>query len=600
MDQAARDSLAGLEHRRLQLEESITKLRQALRHWQTWEAEYEGLKEEIEGFDGEPTPQDLIEIGTNSGGDLVNENEIKQLVGIDKGIHRSRRQVVDLISRRVDYVQQNVRTVQKQLDAAEHRLDQVLVVSQPEMTDENGLPLAEIREELDEEGNIISSTVSNPTESQARVIEALHKAGVTDVEELAETRERPPSGLNATSAVAQQADDKTEPSAKRPRKSVAFAEEVQVAPSAPKPGARQQATGMNRADNDLANGRFKPGSKVIELNEDDEQIGSVTIPGDESPEDAALRREMLEYSFSEVGAVVAELDIDETDSQYSEFDEDEGDVEFGSEAEEEEDQYGRSMRPQISDGYRKQMMELEKKLNARMLENVGPRSEQDALNGYADDARRLVIREGNAEPEPHSSTKAGRPASRGVRFADSLDISPAPEPAPKPVPSPPAEALPSKPAVSDAVLERNTAPQPSAPEESKPRKPSRFRSAREESATAPRQPPPTVPVHLTSALSAPKPIPSGPSGRTLSSAVIERSAADASAEPPEPDGLDPALLQQEVAVEYHKMRNRMIQRQGGFMPSEDEAVQGPLLEERDGKVKKVSRFKAARLGASEQ
>ena len=43
----ARDSLADLERYRLQLEQNVTKLRASLRHWQTWEIEYEGMREEI-------------------------------------------------------------------------------------------------------------------------------------------------------------------------------------------------------------------------------------------------------------------------------------------------------------------------------------------------------------------------------------------------------------------------------------------------------------------------------------------------------------------------------------------------------------------------
>ncbi|EON68096.1 hypothetical protein W97_07244 [Coniosporium apollinis CBS 100218] len=558
MDQTTRDSLADLERRRLQLEESVVKLQLALRQWQTWDAEYEGLKEEILGFAGEPTTQDLVDIGTKFGGDLVNENEIRQLVGIDKGIQRSRTQVVDLISRRVDYVQQNVKTVQKQLGAAEEKLGQVLVISNPEMTDESGLPLAEIREELDEEGNVISSTTSDPTESQTRIIQALRNAGVTDLEK---------------------STDMSMPS---------------------KPTQNQAASTFTKSQDsadDLAYGRFKPGSKVIELNDDDEVIGSTAIiPDDDSPEDAALRREMLEYGLSGVGSVVAELDLEDPDGQYSHSD-DEFDDDYESDAEE-EDEYGRSTRREVSDDYRRQMLELEKKLNARMLENVGPESEQNPLNDYAEDARRLVIRKANTDTEPDVPKNTEKPARKGVRFAEDLDISPAPEAASKAVESAATEALPRKPVVSDAVLERTTAAQPTVSEEPRRQKTSRFKSTRGTSAATSSQPVKTVPVHLTAAAPTLRTAPEGPAGRTLSSAVVERSAAEGEAEPPDPDGLDPALLQQEVATEYHKMRNRMIQRQGGFMPSEEEAEQDPLLEERDGKVKKVSRFKAARLGAS--
>ena len=47
MTTSQKDSFLDLERHRLRLEESVTKLRQSLRHWQTWEAEYESLKEEI-------------------------------------------------------------------------------------------------------------------------------------------------------------------------------------------------------------------------------------------------------------------------------------------------------------------------------------------------------------------------------------------------------------------------------------------------------------------------------------------------------------------------------------------------------------------------
>ena len=42
-----RDSLVDLEKYRLQLEQNVAKLQASLRHWRTWEIEYEGMKEEI-------------------------------------------------------------------------------------------------------------------------------------------------------------------------------------------------------------------------------------------------------------------------------------------------------------------------------------------------------------------------------------------------------------------------------------------------------------------------------------------------------------------------------------------------------------------------
>lgn len=57
---STKDSLAELERYRLQLEESVAKLRRLLRHWQTWEAEYEGMKEEIHHLGDNHTDEDLV------------------------------------------------------------------------------------------------------------------------------------------------------------------------------------------------------------------------------------------------------------------------------------------------------------------------------------------------------------------------------------------------------------------------------------------------------------------------------------------------------------------------------------------------------------
>ena len=87
----------------------------------------------------------------------------------------------------------------------------------------------------------------------------------------------------------------------------------------------------------------------------DEGIASPVLPKDESPEDAALRRQMLQYNMEEVGSVVAEIDLDDDMSTppYSE-DEDEDDTSV-----EEEDEHGRSKNIILSDEYVKQMKALE-------------------------------------------------------------------------------------------------------------------------------------------------------------------------------------------------------------------------------------------------
>ncbi len=55
-----KDSLADLERYRLQLEQNVAKLRASLRHWQTWEIEYEGMKEEILELEEVHSCSDLV------------------------------------------------------------------------------------------------------------------------------------------------------------------------------------------------------------------------------------------------------------------------------------------------------------------------------------------------------------------------------------------------------------------------------------------------------------------------------------------------------------------------------------------------------------
>ena len=55
-----RDSLADLERYRLQLEQNVAKLRDSLRYWQTWEIEYEAMKEELLEFGQVHSSSDLV------------------------------------------------------------------------------------------------------------------------------------------------------------------------------------------------------------------------------------------------------------------------------------------------------------------------------------------------------------------------------------------------------------------------------------------------------------------------------------------------------------------------------------------------------------
>lgn len=59
-DLRAGHSFTELERQRLLLEENVAKLRKSLQYWRTWEAEYEGMKEEVIGLRKQHTNAELV------------------------------------------------------------------------------------------------------------------------------------------------------------------------------------------------------------------------------------------------------------------------------------------------------------------------------------------------------------------------------------------------------------------------------------------------------------------------------------------------------------------------------------------------------------
>ncbi|KZM24141.1 uncharacterized protein EKO05_0010846 [Ascochyta rabiei] len=589
MAASTQSTLEGIERRRAQLQDSVEKLQRALTHWTTWEAEYHMFKEEIESAH-DPSPSQMRATAQDLQASLLNEKEVDELLGKD----RSANQVVDLVQRRIDYVQQNSATIERQLDAAEKQLAGVDVLLDPGVDNEEGLPMMDIEEELDEEGNAVSSSVNQTGKGAAEVVEALRKAGVqkADLDKMMQAvgqgqKQTPvadtvPVPVPASSAPAvTEAPPIAEAKLDAPdttKKSVSFAEEVEVEP--PKARAALEKDGYNE---DLEPLNFTRGTKVIELDQDDNMVASYpVIPQGESPEDAELRRQMLQYGLSEVGQVVAELDLDNPTAEYSDFDDDYDEEE--DEDDEEEDEYGRSTKPAVTDDYRQQMLELEKKLNARMLENVGPRSQDDNTVEQAESVRLLKVQKDVKFDDTISAampkTAASQSGKKGVRFADDLDVS-------GPVQAPEASSASSKSTstMSD-VVERPAQPFQAPAPPSKSARVSRFKSAR-----ATNQPPQMLPNPQI--YEAP-PMPTGPAGRTLANTVVEH--VPSSSEPSAPDEFDPAVVNREIQAEYHKARNKFIQQQGGFKPTEEDEA-SPIVEERNGRTKKVSRFMAAKLRA---
>lgn len=602
-----------LELHRQVLEDTVDKLQSSLHTWQQWYIEYASLQGEVTTVTPQPpSRKDLARIKRDYRSDIITQNEINEIFG--KNDLRSAEQILSTLDRRLDYVERNVDTLQKQLEAAEHKLAASRVVAEPDgaVDEETGLPITDIIEEIDEEGNVVGHRLETAGDVSGKVLEALRKAGVEGFSDQDKKNDgEKPKGEGASTGPSQQSTppavstetttshaSKQKPKPKAKRKSVTFAEDTKEDP----PDLEADAEEDSDAEAERLRAQKKRESIMEQAQKDQDEFkpDSAIVPDDEDEDDARLRREMLEYSQQEIGPIVAELELDEgaTDDGDDDYDFDYTDEE------DEEDELGRSKYSVITPDYVRRMQELEKRLgveSAFATERALPKNELN-VEGMG---RITVQTPSNRPPEVITEvteiTEAeNKPkAKKGVRFAAELDIAdegkttatlPERPTEKKPEDKPISEVLTERP-ISDVITERPSKPV-STPGVEPTRKPSRFKKDR---ATG-------TPVLPPTPLDAParfldqerKVAPSGPDGKTLADAVAERNV---STQPIEPDELDATLLHQEAAVEYHKMRNRLIQKQGGFAKEEEKAITplDELEEEEGGGKKRMSRFKAARL-----
>jgi unconventional prefoldin RPB5 interactor 1 len=332
-------------------------------------------------------------------------------------------------------------------------------------------------------------------------------------------------------------------------------------------------------------------------------MSSAVIPEDEEAADSQLRREMLEYSMSEIGPVVAELQLEEG------FTDDEDDLWVGSDDElgdeetddDGEDELGRSKRSVITSDYIKRMQELEKRLNVQSAFTVG-RSETEPKKLDEGIGRISVVNELTSSASAPAAAPATTPAKaskekKSVSFASKLDIAPDHVSRPPPDTSATERKIAYVGDIVEKTVEEETLKDPEEP----PKRVSRFKKERGTVAAPSPQVgalppgPHQVPTKYVPATVTPSVEPTPPKDQTLAHTVVER---DAVSEPVEPDDMDDTMLYQAAAVEYNRLRNQLIQKQGGFAQQESvidsETGLVPLDEELGG-PKRLSKFKAARL-----
>ena len=580
MDSSA---LASIERKRVELEDNITKLRKALRHWQTLEIDYEGLREEFLGLPEDASPQQCLRAANDSKPELVDEKELQELLTDTKSKARRPAQLVDLLSKRVDYVTRNVETIRKQLSDAEKKRNALLLAEEPDHRDEAGLPLSEIIEELDESGNVTSSKVQNPGSEAPQLLESLRKAGVKDLKEANGTITK----ATHTNAAVDRGDSDSD------------------------------------SNEDVANLRPHSEStvKIPSGQNADTSSGLLEVQPGDTPEEAGLRRDMLDYSkgLDEVGAIVAELELEEERSDIS-YDEDEVD-DFDTEADDDEDfendsedDTGKSkLGLSLSRGYQNKMQELQEKLG---LQNVGPEPDAEAATGQtrkeqrpsaAEAARKAALE--RSETSKKSSLKTAavdsftakessikkKAGKKKVAFASGLDITTEESPratlAHKKPPARTTKESQERP-ISDSIVEREAVVDevvPAAPATPIPAadKPSRFKAARQSQPQTPMfSKQMEFPLEKTvEDASAPR--------HLVATKLVERPSTRAP-KAPDPDGFSDQDHQREIAREYEQHRiKRVLAQEGRFLGDAEEGEITPLEDEETGR--RVSRFKAARV-----
>ena len=630
----AKDSFATLERHIELLEENIEKLSNALSHWRQWKDEYEALREDVDALPQSPSREDLSRTREGFHGKLVEKKELVEIFG--KNDSKKPEQIKSILTNRLDYVTKNIQTLEKQVETAQNKLAAATVVSNPDAaTDEDGLPIMEIMEELDDDDNVISYNLRAPGgDSQSKLLETLGKMGIKE-EDLPEDGsesldDAPTNGDTSTTKQAEIGDVSQPPAISEPTSSKQALPPNTTKDLKPSPLTSSQNAEELKGQDTSTESEVAPKKKGVSFAEDtksgdegesetskrlveilrkarDEQgiIEDPVMPADDSPEDAALREDMIRYNKEtmeyEMAPIVAELNLEEgsdidTD-EYSDFYDDD------DEDDDDEDQWGRSTNAVVDDDWKRQMLELKERLSRQAFGAEKPSADDEDGDGV-EGIGRIAIRhekppsseqlleEGDKTQKPMiPSTNDNGNGKKGVRFAPTLDI--AEEPAPPPPPAS-AQAAPVTKAVVDPlsdVMERSGGTTGATPNPNK--KLSRFRKERAHGGGG-------VPTFQGIPLVPEQPseqdqkfAPSGPEGRTLATSVLEH---EPSQQVREPDELDASLVQQQVAEEYHRARNRLIHKQGGFLREDERAVRP--LEEEEGGPRRVSRFKAARLAGS--
>ncbi|RPA79698.1 hypothetical protein BJ508DRAFT_363079 [Ascobolus immersus RN42] len=482
------------------LQASLDKLRQAHTTFLIHSAEYSAFIEEITPLDDDASYEELLDAGRRFGGTLVDEKDVVSVLGgKGTGIRRGKEAVIRALERRLDWMNDNIKKVQRQIELAETALIEGHEVGEDE------LPSVDVTEEVDEEGNVLESVIreggtvrkidvkdvpdfvsmlqkvgkegdkkieankaggvdehkvlaSSPKPDTPPITKAIEKESVLPKEEVKEDIKRIGTArtdlLDSIPLKTESPDSLSRP--EQVEKKVERIEEIvdqevrikalQAANAAPAPKKKRDLSFSDSEDES-----------------DVEEVGHVppgwrqTNPND-TEEEARLRREMLKYNISEINPIVAELNIEEA----SDDDYDDDGYDFDTEDEEDEvyeDEHGRTTKRMVTDELKEEMARLQAKIAAReggpeetkepepivQARNAGPMQPHiPSVPKFSTNPTDTPAPALKSPTPPPAGTPTPEKKSKSVRFNNTLDVSPAP-PHVEPLPSPPAQKAPVDP-----------------------------------------------------------------------------------------------------------------------------------------------------------
>ncbi|KAF3909321.1 hypothetical protein ABW20_dc0109771 [Dactylellina cionopaga] len=490
------DTIEVTEKQRQQLEQSVAKLRIALKHWQVQSAEYEGLKEELLALPKTATRNDMLAIADDFGGDVITRQEITSFLGDKEGIKRGVIQVAEAVRHRIDYIQGNIDKIEKQLEIGETTLDNVRVIENSgQVTNEEGLPVMDIREELDDKGTVTKSDVNPAGGGSAKPfnVQAAIESFQPLVDTLTKKQKKKQDFEKPTEKPSSAAGSKPPPPTSA--KKVPTPEQIQQKPKpTPKPQSRipkriqstekaySPQTGMvltekrvkpqlvpdvkeeppkpikdegrsvkeivtippeptrsiTNDENPKETTRKEGIARIRVLDDDDSDNSEASndpfegLPDiEETEEDAQLREEMIRYNMREMNNIVAEIELEEEGMSDDDDYDDEDEDEETDDEEDDEEDQWGRSKGRLVSDKVRREM-------VKLQKKIAARekAEQVAAEVAAPVQPIEPLPQAVSIAEPEKKEKKKSSEKKGVRFAEELDIAPIPTPITKPSSNP--------------------------------------------------------------------------------------------------------------------------------------------------------------------